>query len=165
MGTMVAPYTLGFMNSFKYKNFDFSFIFTGKFGHVFQTMGFNYPPTWNSRVLPNSKLAEVNAADPANMVPLPLNKDDAEYYIWSYVTGSMDYLIQSASHVRLQEIYLGYTFPESLTKRIGINNVLLYAQGNNLFSIYSNQAGEDPEFPMGGMRLMPSYTFGLKFDF
>lgn len=165
MGTMVAPYTLGFMNSFKYKNFDFSFIFTGKFGHVFQTLGFNYPPNWVSRVLPNSKLSEVNTADPSNMVPLPLNKDDSEYYIWSYVTSSMDYLIQSASHVRLQEIYLGYHFPETLTKRIGINNVLLYAQGNNLFSLYSNKAGEDPEFPMGGMRLMPSYTFGLKFDF
>ncbi|WP_179221505.1 SusC/RagA family TonB-linked outer membrane protein [Sphingobacterium cellulitidis] len=165
MGTMVAPYTLGFMNSFKYKDFNFSFIVTGKFGHVFQTLGFNYPPNWVSRVLPNAKLTDVNTGDPSKIVPLPLNKDDSEYYIWEYFTGSMDYLIQSASHVRLQEVNLSYTFPSSISNKIGLNNVLLYAQGNNLFSVYSNKAGEDPEYPMGSLRLMPSYTFGLKFDF
>ncbi len=48
MGTSVAPYTLGFMNTFRVHDFDLSFIVTGKFGHVFQRMGFNYPPTWTS---------------------------------------------------------------------------------------------------------------------
>src|SRR5690606_37408545 len=44
MGTKVAPYTLGFINQFKIYDFDFSFIFTGQFGHVFRRLAFNYPP-------------------------------------------------------------------------------------------------------------------------
>lgn len=43
MGTKVAPYTMGFSNYFKVGDFDFSFIITGKFGHVFRHHSFNYP--------------------------------------------------------------------------------------------------------------------------
>src|SRR5690554_894716 len=43
MGTKVAPYTLGLVNSFKIYDFDVSFIVTGKFGHVFNGFTFNYP--------------------------------------------------------------------------------------------------------------------------
>ena len=165
MGTLVAPYTLGFMNAFRYRQLDLSFIVTGKFGHRFQRMGFNYPPTWFSRVLPNKKLSEVVNGDPTKIVPLPMNTDEPEYYSWSNVTDAMSYLIESASPIRMQEVNLSYTLPVALSKRIGAGRFMVYAQGNDLFAIYANKSGEDPEYPLGTMKPMPRYTFGLRCDF
>lgn len=164
-GTLVAPYTLGFMNAFQYKRLALSFIVTGKFGHQFQRMGFNYPATWVGRVLPNSKLTEVMQGDPSKIIPLPLNEVEPEYYSWESAAGGMGYLIESASHVRLQEVNLNYTLAPGITRRMGMSRLMVYAQGNNLFIIRANKAGEDPEYVRGTMRPMPTYTFGFKCEF
>lgn len=76
-GTAVAPYTVGFINSFKVYDFDLSFIVTGKFGHVFQRQGFNYPGAGG---IPNNKLSEVLNSDPMKLVPLPLNQLEPRYF-------------------------------------------------------------------------------------
>ncbi|HEY0677851.1 MAG TPA: SusC/RagA family TonB-linked outer membrane protein [Chitinophagaceae bacterium] len=165
MGTTVAPYTLGFMNAFQIYDFNFSFIFTGKFGHVFQRMGFNYPPTWTSRVLPNSKLSEVMNGDPSKIVPLPLNANEPRYYFWDRFHQYLDYLVVNASHVRMQEVNLTYGLPRTILSKLSMSRMLLYVQGNDLFTIYANDAGEDPEYPLGTMNPRPRFTFGLKCEF
>ncbi|UYQ95678.1 SusC/RagA family TonB-linked outer membrane protein [Chitinophaga horti] len=162
MGTTVAPYTLGFMNTFRVYDFDLSFILTGKFGHVFQRRGFNYPPTWTSRVLPNNKLSEVLNGDPQKIVPLPQNDVEDRYYFWDRFHQYMTYLIESASHVRMQEVNLTYNLNKATLSRLHLQHVQLFAQGNNLFTIYANDAKEDPEYPLGTMRPQPTVTLGLK---
>jgi outer membrane receptor protein involved in Fe transport len=162
MGTTVAPYTLGFMNTFRVYDFDLSFILTGKFGHVFQRSGFNYPPTWNGRVLPNNKLSEVVNGDPQKIVPLPLNDVEDRYYFWDRFHQYMSYLVENASHVRMQEVNLTYNLDRAKLKKIHFQQVQLFAQANNLFTIYSNNAKEDPEYPLGTMRPQPTITLGLK---
>ncbi|MCK7554028.1 TonB-dependent receptor [Chitinophaga sedimenti] len=162
MGTTVAPYTLGFMNTFRVYDFDLSFILTGKFGHVFQRKGFNYPPTWTGRVLPNVKLSEVLNGDPQNIVPLPQNDVEDRYYFWDRFHQYMTYLIENASHVRMQEVNLTYNLNKANLTRLHLQHVQLFAQGNNLFTIYANKAKEDPEYPLGTMRPQPTVTLGLK---
>lgn len=164
-GTTVPPYVLGFVNSFQYKDFNLSFIITGKFGHVFQRMGFNYPPTWTSRVLPNSKLSEVMNGDPDKIVPLPLTANEPRYYFWDRFHQYLSYLVESANHIRMQELSLSYSIPSRLLTRINASQLMVYAQGNDLFTIYANNAGEDPEYPLGTMNPRPKLTFGVKCEF
>lgn len=165
MGTSVAPYTAGFLSSFQYKGFDLSFIMTGKFGHVFQRLGFNYANLFGAKVLPNSKLSEVVNGDPSKIAPLPPLTPASSYYLWQTIRTNVDYLIENASVIRMQEINLTYTIPARYTGRIGFNRVRVYAQGNDLFTILWNKAGEDPEYPMGTIKPMPRYTFGIRFEF
>ncbi|SEM26382.1 hypothetical protein SAMN05216436_10335 [bacterium A37T11] len=165
MGTKVAPYTLGFINSFKIYDFDFSFILTGKFGHVFNRMSFNYPVLWGSRLLPNSKLAEVINGDPASIVPLPQNENEPRYYFWDRFYPYLSYLSENASHIRMQEVYLGYHLPMKKIKALGTSNVQVFLQGNDLFTVLFNDAGEDPEYPMGTINPAPKFTLGVKVGF
>ena len=164
-GTTVAPYTLGFSSDFQYKDFNFSFIVTGKFGHVFQRLGFNYPPLFTSRVLPNIKLSEVVNGDPSKIVPLPLNPNQADYYFWDRFHQYLSYLIENASHVRMQEVNLSYALPKSMLSRFNMSRLQLYVQGNDLFTIYANKAKEDPEYPLGTLNPRPKVTFGIKCEF
>jgi hypothetical protein len=165
MGTSVAPYTMGFINSFKVYDFDLSFIITGKFGHVFQRKGFNYPPTWGTRVLPNNKLGEVTNGDPMKIVPLPQNLVEPRYYFWDRFHQYLDYLMESASHVRLQEVNLTYHVSDKLLKKAHLNGLQVYAQGNDLLTVYANKAKEDPEYPLGTMNPRPKLTLGIRCEF
>lgn len=162
MGTEVAPYTLGFMNSFKVYDFNLSFIVIGKFGHKFQRTGFNYPPSFNGKILPNKKIGEVINGDPMKIVPLPLNENEPRYYFWDRFTQSLDYLIEDASHIRMQEINLSYNLPLSLGSKVGMKRVQVFAQGNDLFTVVANKAGEDPEYPLGTLKPQPRITLGIK---
>ncbi|MGE7774198.1 SusC/RagA family TonB-linked outer membrane protein [Chitinophaga sp. NPDC101104] len=162
MGTTVAPYTLGFMNTFRVHDFDLSFIVTGKFGHVFQRMGFNYPPTWTTRVLPNARLSEVLNGDMQQIIPLPQNNVEDRYYFWDRFHQYMSYLVESANHIRMQEVNLTYNLDKAKLAKIGFQQVQVFAQGNNLFTVYANDFKEDPEYPMNSLRPQPTVTFGIK---
>lgn len=164
MGTKVAPYTLGFTSQFKIYDFDFSFIITGKFGHVFNHHSFNYPNV-TSKSLPNARYAEVLNCDPMKMLPLPQNEVERTYGNWSPMYKSLDYLADNANHVRLQEINLSYNVPSRLLGKIGLSALRVYAQANNLFVLTNNKYDEDPENPLGTYRLQPQYTLGFKLDF
>lgn len=159
MGTTVAPYLLGFNSSFKIYDFDLSFIFTGKFGHKFMATTFNYPST--GLLLPNKLYMEYKNADPMKRVPIPVNGNESRYYFWGRYYPYMDYNVQSANHIRCQEISLSYTLPYSVLKVIGLKEVRLNLQGNNLFTITNNRYNEDPEYLMGSIKPQPSYTFGI----
>lgn len=166
MGTTVAPYTLGTSHSFRVFDFDLSFIITGKFGHVFDRTGFNYPVLWTSRLLPNNKLSEVVNGDMMQIVPLPQNENEPRYYFWDRFYRYLSYLNESASHIRMQEVNLTYNVPQSLLARLNMSSrPQIYFQGNDLFTVLFNDAGEDPEYPVGGMKPQPKFTFGVKLNF
>ena len=164
-GTKVAPYAFGFSNSFKIYNFDLSFLITGKFGHKFMRTGFNYPSMGGGSALPNKYYSEVVNSDPMDMVPIPFDKSEPLYYFWDRFYPYLDYLVESAAHIRLQEVNLTYNMPKHWLQRIGINQLSIYAQGNNLCSWFKNKYKEDPEHPLGSIPLQATYTFGLRFDF
>lgn len=165
MGSAVAPYTLGFINSFQVYDFNFSFIVTGKLGHKFQRKGFNYPPTWTTRVLPNKKITEVINGDPSQIVPLPQNLIEPRYYFWDRFHQNLSYLIEDASHIRMQEINLSYNLPAGLLNKLKVNRIRFFAQGNDLFTWVANDAGEDPEYPLGTLKPQARVSLGLNVEF
>ena len=80
--------------------------------------------------------------------PEKLEEMNKNTTMWSpYTTSKMvltDWAIEKASFLRLNTLTLGYTIPQSLTKRIGINNLRFYATAYNVFTITS-YTGFDPE--------------------
>jgi TonB-linked SusC/RagA family outer membrane protein len=162
MGTAVAPYTAGLVNAFQIYDFNFSFIVTGKFGHMFQRSGFNYP---RNAGRPNNKLSEVLNGDPMKIVPLPLNALEPRYSSWNVFYPYLSYLIESASHIRMQEVNLSYNLPSKLTSRLKMNRLQVFAQGNDLFTIVANNFGEDPEYPIGLLKPQARVSLGIKCEF
>lgn len=43
-----------------------------------------------------------------------------------------------------------------------MRRVQVFAQGNDLFTIVANNAGEDPEYPLGTLKPQPRISFGIK---
>ena len=55
-----------------------------------------------------------------------------------------DWAMDDASFLRLQSVTLGYTLPNNLTRKIGVQRLRFYVTGTNLFVI-TNYPGFDPE--------------------
>lgn len=163
-GTLVAPYVMSLSSSFKIYDFNLSFIFTGKFGHVFRGLSFNYPAMTGGSANPNKVYNEVLNCDPSKMVPIPWDGEE-RYYFWDRYYPYLDYLVQKAGHIRCQEISIAYNVPQSILKRLRFTKAQIYAQGNNLFTISNNKYNEDPEYPIGTIKPTASFTFGLNFTF
>lgn len=165
MGTKVAPYSLGVSSSFKFHDFDFSFIVTGKFGHVFNGFNFNYPSMSGGSALPNRLYAEILNSDPMERVPIPFDKSEPRYYFWDRFYPYLNYRVQNANHVRVQEINLTYNMPRTFLNKIGINSAKVYAQANNLLTLTNNRYNEDPEFPLGSLKPQSALIFGINLSF
>jgi len=68
-------------------------------------------------------------------------------------------------HIRLNEVYLGYELPQSLLgKQRMFSQVNVFMQARNLGIIWSSNKDMDPDYPVGGIKPMSTFTFGLKFN-
>ena len=161
-GTTVAPYIVGFKNSFKIYDFNLSFLFTGKFGHVFRRQSFNYPAMTGGNTNINDKYAEVANDNGSKYPSIPDN--EYRYYFWDRFYPYMDFLTENASHIRFQEVNLTYAFPRKILNRIGLKALSVYAQANNIGTILFNDYNEDPEYPKGTMKPQTTYVLGIKFN-
>jgi TonB-linked SusC/RagA family outer membrane protein len=54
---------------------------------------------------------------------------------------------RDGKYVRLKTAQLGYTLPQKITKRIGIESLRIFVEGNNLFTLDGLPEGIDPESP------------------
>jgi TonB-linked SusC/RagA family outer membrane protein len=159
-GTTVAPYVAGFQSTLKLYDFDLSFTVTGKFGHVYRRHSFNYPSVTGGNPNINNKFKEVANGDPNKIIPIPGN--ERRYYFYDRFYKYMSYLTENASHIRFQEVSLAYNLPKKLTNKFGLNQVRVYAQGNNLGTILWNDFDEDPEYPIGTLKPQKAFTLGVK---
>lgn len=58
--------------------------------------------------------------------------------------------VEKGDYVKLQTVTLGYTLPASLLKRMGIQNLRIFAQGQDLL-MFTDYTGIDPEMENGGV--------------
>lgn len=54
------------------------------------------------------------------------------------------YLVEDGSYIRLQTLNLSYTFPKAFVQRIKLDNLKVYVQGINLFTL-TDYSGMDPD--------------------
>lgn len=87
---------------------------------------------------------------------------------WNYNINDIN--VVQASYVRAKLISVGYTLPETLTSRAGLDRVRLSATGTDLFVLSNVKDKLDPESPSGFGQgsinpFSPTYIFGLDVSF
>jgi hypothetical protein len=85
-----------------------------------------------------------------------------------------DRYVEDASYVRIQSIGLSYTVPYEAVKKIGLHNMRVSFNVQNV-ATFTNYSGLNPEVPnisainqgvdTGSYPLSRSYVIGLNFDF
>lgn len=85
-----------------------------------------------------------------------------------------DRFLESGDFIRLRQLQLGYTLPQSILKKVNMESVRVYVSGNNLLT-WTDYTGVDPEFARStpvnaGIDNMiypftKSYVFGVQFTF
>jgi TonB-linked SusC/RagA family outer membrane protein len=72
-----------------------------------------------------------------------------------------DYWLFNGGYFRLKNVTLGYTLPQSITKRILSNSIRFYVTGSDIFSINKYPKGWDPE----GIGIVSTYIGGFTIGF
>ncbi|NLA48567.1 MAG: TonB-dependent receptor, partial [Bacteroidales bacterium] len=83
------------------------------------------------------------------------------------------YTLQDIWYLRLKNLEVSYTFPTSLTNRIFVQRLRLFANGTNVFTLKSKEAFFDPEKRLDGREaesgykypLMKNFNFGIDITF
>lgn len=147
IGNPTPDFTMGFNGSVEYKNFDFSFLIVGAFGHqIFngsQRMDLQFT---NSTT---KLLDRWTAEGTSNSVPRYTWTDKNRNYRIS------DLYIENGDYVRVKNLQLGYTIPSNILKKIKVNALRVYVSAENLFT-FTNYTGADPE-----IGAMSSFDIGI----
>ena len=188
IGNPEPKFTFGFGNTFSYKGFDLSVQFSGSFGNKVMNYGRRFLEITGSTsnqqttVMDYARLAKYDENGP---------EDYRNYYVVNTNTTMprlstesgvnknnrvSDAYVEDGSYIRLQNVSLSYTLPRKWLSHIFLNNVKLYCNVQNVFTI-TKYNGFDPEVgSMRGNALLngvdysryPSpriYTFGVNVQF
>lgn len=151
-----------------YSNFDISFLVGSGWGHKLYNANryFYEGMSSGSNLLASTR----NAWTPTNTntsIPRPVFGDP------NGNTRESDRFLESGDFVRLRQIQLGYNFSKTLLKKAGIDNLRIYASGENLYT-WTKYSGTDPEFGNDILNtgvdtfiypFTKSYVVGIQFTF
>ncbi|WP_160710956.1 SusC/RagA family TonB-linked outer membrane protein [Chitinophaga solisilvae] len=135
----------GLTNTFNYKGFSLSFLIVYSLGGKVLDNDYTFlmgtgsagGRAWSKEML--------NAWTPSNR-----NTDVPQLTtVTNNFTANSTRFLYDASYARLKSVNLSYNLPKSLMEKAHLNNITVYVQGENLFTLY-NHKGMDPEQTVGG---------------
>ncbi|MEZ2446275.1 SusC/RagA family TonB-linked outer membrane protein [Chitinophaga sp. RCC_12] len=168
-GTYVPVYSGALINNFRYRSFQFSFLFVYNAGHV---MRMNVPYI-NGR-FPNAVMPAGNTnawKKPGDelitnepRITWDYDKNGNNYRNSYYIYG--DQTIVSAAYIKARNLSVSYSLPKSWLHRLKIADARIRIQADNLFYIGFNGEDIDPEatgYNGSGLTLpiMPTYNVGF----
>ena len=181
LGAAEPKSTLSFSNMFSWKGLTFSFMLTGQFGYyVMTSYSDSFSPdsrnlaAYSDRLDKAFEVYDEGYVNQMSYSELPLYNDDNKTNFesgrgYSSTIGVAMYFRNSfikGDHIRLNEVFLGYDLPQSLLSKQGVfSRINVYAQASNLGLIWSANGKMDPNYPLGSLKPMPVFTFGLKLGF
>ncbi|MFS4418528.1 SusC/RagA family TonB-linked outer membrane protein [Maribacter sp. 2307ULW6-5] len=141
IGDPIPDFTYGFTLNAQYKNIDFSTLFQGVsgvdiFSLVYRNLNDDAGGGGNNR-LPDA-LNAWSGEGSTNTFPRISFNDPADNYRVS------DRYIFDGDYLRLRNIELGYTFPETIVESLGMRRFRFYVAAQNLFTL-TNYFSFDPE--------------------
>ena len=171
IGDPNPDFSAGLNLDFRYKNFTLSTFFTGEFGFdVYNTtkrqldfMSFGGTST-NRGVGVLDAWSETNRD--ASIPALSVVDNNNE-------TRMSTYFVEDGTYVKMKYLKLQYDLSKKAAKKIGMENLSIYGQVENLFTI-TGYSGLNPELPLGGYGARidngpyptsRSYTVGLNIQF
>lgn len=187
IGNPMPKYTFGWTNTFRYKDFDLTIFVNGSVGNkVYNYIRMKLDAmksVWQnqaSTVLDRSQITAINpnkdysngykghnanvvynwyddidnvqVANPTSIPAAHLNDPNEN-------TRVSDRYIENGSYLRVKNITLGYTFPKQWIKHIGLENLRLSCNIQNLWTI-TGYKGYDPEIGASTSD-MNGYVYGL----
>ena len=145
LGKGMPDWTFGLHLNMTWKGIDLSAVFQGVLGA--QAMNVTRRTDLFYINLPKYMLGRWTGEGTSNKYPRMTMATDANEN-WR----SSDLWIEDASYFRLKNLQLGYTLPQSLTRKVFINSLRLFVSGENVFTL-TNYTGFDPEVSSGGTSL------------
>jgi len=142
IGNPNPDFTYGFNLGLNYKGFDLSAFFYGSYGNDIYNWNKWWTDFWPSFQGQKSKdlLYKSWTPDRTNTnVPKASNTSN-----FSTNTQSVSYFIEDGSYLRLKNLTIGYTIPESIMSKVKIKSLRIYVQAVNLFTL-TKYSGLDPE--------------------
>lgn len=164
-GTIRPKYVLNLTNTFSYQRFDFSFMFISQLGGVFRRDTY-YGSNYNNKYVAQRWR---QPGDEATTIYPKLSNSSSDGWYFPY----SDAMIQSANYMKLRDVTLTYTLDNNIWGRTGINNVKVYFQGRNLWTVTANHDHIDPETSavddsgsiLRTLPLRPEFYIGLSLNF
>jgi TonB-linked SusC/RagA family outer membrane protein len=164
IGNPIPDVIMGLNISINFKGFDFV---TYVYSSIGNDMVRNYERTQPNANKLSTNLNRWTGQGTSNTVPRLTTAATAN-------TIFSDYYVEDASFARIQNIQLGYTIPQSLTGKIGVEQIRLFTAVSNLYT-FTNYLGYDPAastgtpvgsgFDSGFYPVPRTYTFGLNLNF
>lgn len=137
LGNPYPDFTWGITNTFRYKDWDFSFLFQGVQGvTVFNGDCFyNETVRYNKAYTKNHWVSQQNPGD-----------GKTPYWKNGYDILLTDYPLEDGSYVCLRNVTLGYSLPKKALRKLHLSGLRFYATGNNLAYIWTKgYRGVNPE--------------------
>lgn len=128
IGSTIPDFSWGLTNTFSFKGLMLSVFFQG-------VEGVNVVNTLKGQYATRERLSAWDGAGSTNSEPRIAGTGNGR---------TSSYRVEDASYVRLKNLRLGYSFPQQLINRIGLQELQFYATGTNLFTI-TDYTGYDPE--------------------
>ncbi|MCG6187851.1 TonB-dependent receptor [Maribellus maritimus] len=166
IGTTDPLFRLGMNNKVKYKNWLLTFFINSVVGNDNYYLGTDNMTGFNAV---NSQMLYTRTFPSGLDYWLPENPN-AKYQklLISVPSGLQASPYIPRTFIRLQDVMLSYNFDSEFLKRIEIQNLKLYFNGKNLYTI-TKWPGWDPEtgqgITMGGRPVTRSYSFGIELTF
>ncbi len=169
IGSPLPLFTFGWTNTFHYKNLDLSIFLNGSYGN--KVLNYNMMGQgWNGLVHMNSVWTNqhVSIADRARLEAVDPEKTYTDGGSWQWDVSNVrvvnadtktprptisdpndndrlsDRYVEDGSYLRVKNITLGYTFPKSFLQKVKIDNIRLYMNIQNLYTL-TKYKGYDPE--------------------
>jgi hypothetical protein len=161
VGSYEAPYFGGFGTSLKYKGIEFSALFSYVMGNEIYNNDRNNVenPAYLWDNLSKDLLREWRNPGDVTDIPDPNNP---------YRSGTTRF-VESGDFLRLRNVMLSYSLPQSLISKARLTSVRIYVQGQNLLT-FTEFRGFDPEISTGNLSgaqypALRTTTVGLNIGF
>jgi len=147
-----------FSNDFTFRNFDLSFMFQGSHGAEIRNIGEQY---YFNQFTSNEDYIKSTTPDQGFIREKIFTND----------------IIQDASYIALRTVNIGYQFPDSFNKLIGLSKGRFYVSGHNLlYFMHNDYSGFNPEaiyptsptthgYQRGGAPIAKTVSIGLNLEF
>lgn len=151
IGRGTPIHTGGINNTFKIKDFDFSFFLQWSYGN--DILNANRLIFMNAQRNTTNMFADYvnrfSAENPTSDIPRARANNTKVY---------STYAVEDGSFLRLQNITLGYELPKDLAAKLYMSKFRVYATAQNLFTL-TNYSGMDPEVSVSHSALSQGFDF------
>ena len=169
IGSPLPKFTFGWTNTFRFGNFDLSVFINGSYGN--KVLNYNLlGQGWNGLVHMNSVYynQHISISDRARLEIIDPEKEYKPGESWQWDVTNVrvsnsntktprptitdpndndrlsDRYVEDGSYIRLKNITLGYTLPKSVLEKMHFENIRVYMNIQNLYTLTKYQ-GFDPE--------------------